>query len=362
MGIFGKPQAKPTVVKAQAASSGVGRAMIDNFTTYQQGEYRSRAMSVPVVARGRDLICGTIGNLKLEAYRSMWNGEFMERVPQAPRSWLARIDKGVPNSVILSWTADDLLFYGRAFWYVTERHADGYPMHYTRMPAAMVNTSDQAGPVWFGPSKQIYFNGAYVDWRDVVQFISPNQGLIYTTPKAIETAIKLEQARFRNAMSSIPSVVLKQTGGEPMSGQELADIAAAFDVARMNNQTAAVNEFIDVKETYATPDKMLLIEAADYQARDLCRSLGIPPYLAGIATGSYSYTNSQSARQDLYVFGMAPLISCIEETLSSDNVLPHNTGVRFNIDDYLSTVYGNEIIEPIPGAPAVEENTQERRA
>jgi hypothetical protein len=360
MGLFSRATPQPERVKAQAGTSNAGRMMLDNFATYNQGEYRARAMSVPVVTRGRDLICGTIGNLKLEAYRWMWNGDKMEQVPQAPRSWLARIDEGVPNSVILSWTADDLLFYGRAFWFCTKRSADGYPMGFTRMPANMVSTEDQAGPVWFGPSKQIYFNGALVDWRDVVQFISPNQGLIYTTPKAIETAIKLEQARYRNSMSSIPSVVLKQTGGEPLSGQELADLASAFDVARMNNQTAAVNEYIEVKETYATPDKMLLIEAADYQARDLCRSLGIPPYLAGIATGSYSYSNSQSARQDLYVFGMAPIITCIEETLSADNVLPHGTGVKFDLVDYLSLMYGNDVVEPIPGAPA--ENTQEALA
>jgi hypothetical protein len=359
MGLFSSAT-PPQPVKAQAGTSRYARTQIDNFMTYTQGEYRARAMSVPVVTRGRDLICGTIGNLQLEAYRLMWNGDKMEKVPQAPRTWLARIDKGVPNSVILAWTADDLLFYGRAFWYITDRTADGYPSNYTRLPANNVTTEDQAGPVWFGPSKEVYFNGTYIDWRDVVQFISPNQGLIYTTPKAIETAIKLEQARYRNSMSSIPSVVLKQTGGEPLSGQELADLASAFDVARMNNQTCAVNEYIDVKETYATPDKMLLIEAADYQARDLCRSLGIPPYLAGIATGSYSYSNSQSARQDLYVFGMAPIITCIEETLSADNVLPHGTGVRFDLIDYLSLMYGNDVVEPIPGAPA--QNTQEALA
>jgi phage portal protein BeeE len=222
----------------------------------------------------------------------------------------------------------------------------------------MVTTLDQQanGGVFYGPSKQIEFNGMPVDYRDVIQFISPNQGLIYTTPKAIETALKLEQARYRNALTSIPSVVLRQTGGEPLSGQELADLAAAFDQARINNQTAAVNEFIEVKESFATPDKMMLNESIEYSSKDLCRSIGVPPYLLGIATGSYSYTNSESARQDLYIFGLKPLITCIEETLSSDNVLPHGTGVKFDIDDYL------ESVTPSAAMPEVEENTQERLA
>jgi hypothetical protein len=313
-------------------------------------------MSIPTVTRARDLICGTISSLQLEEYRWMWNGDDMEQVSQAPRSWLARLDKGVPNNFLLAWLTDDLLFFGRGFLYVTERYADGYPKNFTRMPANMVTTVDQPGPVFYGPSKQIEFNGQMVDYRDVVQFISPNQGLIYTTPKAIETALKLEQARYRNALTSIPSVVLRQTGGEPLSGKELADLAAAFDQARINNQTAAVNEFIEVKESFATPDKMMLNESIEYSSKDLCRSIGVPPYLLGIATGSYSYTNSESARQDLYIFGLKPLITCIEETLSSDNVLPHGTGVRFDIDDYL------ESVTPSEDMADVEENTQERLA
>jgi hypothetical protein len=346
------------VQKAAASGSGmnVGAKEIGNFTVYATSEARRRAMSIPTVTRARDLICGTISSLQLEEYRWMWNGDDMEQVSQAPRSWLARLDRGVPNNFLMAWLADDLLFFGRGFLFVTERYADGYPKNFTRMPANMVTTVDQPGPVFYGPSKQVEFNGQMVDYRDVVQFISPNQGLIYTTPKAIETALKLEQARYRNALTSIPSVVLRQTGGEPLSGQELADLAAAFDQARINNQTAAVNEFIEVKESFATPDKMMLNESIEYSSKDLCRSIGVPPYLLGIATGSYSYTNSESARQDLYIFGLKPLITCIEETLSSDNVLPHGTGVRFDIDDYL------ESVTPSADMPEVEENTQERLA
>jgi len=356
-----------TSAKVDKAAAGVspitsnaGASQIGYFPAYTEGDVRSRAMSVPVITRGRDLICGTIGTMQLEQVRYMWNGEEMESVRIAPRSWLARIDKGVPNSVILSWTADDLLFYGSAFWAITERTADGFPAAFTRLPAAMVTLQDQAGAVRFGPSKQILFSGLPIDYRDVVQFISPIQGLVYTASKAIDTALKLEQSRYRNALSSIPSMVLRQTGGEPLSSTELREIAAAFDVARINNQTAAVNEYMEVKESFATPDKMLLIEAADYQARDLCRAIGIPAYLAAIATGSYSYTNSRSAREDLLLFALAPYLTCISETLSSDNVLPHGTGVRFRVDEYLEE-YG-----PDQSMPDVEdngtENTQEALA
>lgn len=291
----------------------------------------------------------------------MWNGDEMEEVPQAPRSWLARLDKGAPNSFTLSWLADDLLFFGRGFLYVTDRYADGFPKNFTRMPAQLVTTRDQPGPVFYGPSKEVMFNGSPVRYEDVIQFLSPSQGLIYTTPKAIETALKLEQARYRNALTSIPSVVLRQTGGEPLSGQELADLAAAFDRARINNQTAAVNEFIEVKESFATPDKMMLNESVEYTSKDLCRAIGVPVYLLGIETGSYSYTNSASAREDLLMFGMRPIMSCLTDTLSSDNVLPHGTGVRFKIDDYLEGI-GEEMQTPGEVEKNGRENTQDALA
>ena len=92
--------------------------------------------------------------MKLKMYTEMWNGEEMEQVPLAPRSWLRRIDRVNTNNHILSWTVSDLMMFGRAFWYITERTADGYPAAFTRLPAAMCNTMDQAGVpsgVWFAP-------------------------------------------------------------------------------------------------------------------------------------------------------------------------------------------------------------------
>jgi hypothetical protein len=112
-------------------------------------------------------------------YREMWNGESMEEVPLAPRSWLSRIDQSVPNQFIISWTIDDLIFEGRAFWLIESRSADGFPMSFTRLPAAMVQTLDQQGEVYFGPSKQVIFNGVQLDPRDLIQFISPMQSLNY---------------------------------------------------------------------------------------------------------------------------------------------------------------------------------------
>ena len=283
-------------------------------------------------------------------YNEMWNGTEMEKVYIAPRAWLKKIDPAVNNQFILSWTIDDLFFLGRAFWYITSRDSTGRPASFTRLPAAMVQTLDQAGPVWFAPSKQIMFQGGALDPNDVVQFLSPIQGIIYMSEKAIATATKLENARYRNASSAIPAGVLQvQPNSESLSPQELADLAAAFNAARATNQTAALSPEVHYIETATSPDKMLLIQASEYQAGDLCRLCNIPPYLAGISVGSYSYQNSKESRADLWTFGARAYADCITATLSQDNILPINSYVEFDIDEYLQTDY-----EPANQMPATQ--------
>jgi len=322
----------------QSANNG-GSGMIGKYYSYIEGEARNRAMSVPTVSRARDLMASVIGCMPLKMYNEMWNGTEMEKMPLAPRTWLRKIDPALPNNFILSWTFDDLFFFGRAFWFITSRTADHFPASYTRLPAAMVQTLDQAGPVWFAPSKQIVFQGGELDPNDVVQFLSPIQGIVYQSVQAVATALKLENARYRNASSAIPAGVLRQTGGEPLSGQELADLAASFNHARETNQTAALNEFVNYTETQTSPDKMLLIDSSNYQSLEMCRLCNIPSYLAGISVGGYSYVSNQGARLDLFSFGVKPYAECIASTLSQNNVLPAGTYVEFDVQKYLSEEY-----------------------
>ena len=350
MGIFNRTVNKAAIsqhpTKAAAAgganymnNGGIGSQMIGQSYSYVEGTARNRAMSVPTISRARDLMASVIGCMNLKMLTELWNGEEMEKMPLAPRTWLRRIDPTLPNNFILSWTFDDLFFYGRAFWYITSRTADGYPASFTRLPAAMINTLDQTGPVWFAPSKQIQFQGGELDPNDVVQFLSPIQGIIYMSEQSVATALKLEAARYRNSSSQIASGILQQTGGEPLSAQELADLAQSFAAARETNQIAALNEFVRFQETLTSPDKMLLIDSAEFQAMEMARLCNIPPYLAGISVGSYSYQSSAESRMDLWTFGVRAYADCIAGTLSQNNILPNGTYVEFDVEQYLTGEY-----------------------
>ena len=373
MAIFSKPKKSAISVPAKVtaatgfapgySSSNVGVNMIGQYYTYREGEARNQAVSVPTINRANSLFKSVIGSMPLRMYNEVWdaNEEAMTKVYLEPRSWLRRPDPTVSYQFLMSWTLDDLFFFGRAFWYITSRTADGYPATFTRLPAGSITTTDQSGPVWFAPSTQVYFQGGEIDPANLVQFLSPEQGLVYSAPGAIETALKLEAARNRNASSSIPAGILRQTeNSEPLSASELSDLAAQFNLARASNQTAALNQYLTYTETNATPDKMLLIEASQYQSLEMSRLANVPPYLVGVATGAYSYQSSQQARADLYLFGVKLYADAIAGALSMDNVLPRGTSVCFDAHEYLEENFMADTMDNTE--TVIEENTQEEIA
>jgi len=354
-------QVKAAAVGGGYSPNNAGVNLIGQYYTYQEGEARNRAIQVAAISRSRDLHASVISAMPLKMYKEQWNEtqREMECIDLAPRSWLRRPDPAITYETLMSWTLDDLFFFGRAFWYITSRTQDGYPASFTRLPAASIQTTDQVGPVWFAPSNEVYFMGGMLDPLNLVQFIGASQGVIYQSDQAVETALKIQDSRLRNAASAIPSGILRQTGGEPLSAQELADLAAAFNAARATNQTAALNEYLTYEPTSATPDKMLLIESANYSALDLSRTCNIPPYLLGISTGSYAYTNSRESRIDLWTFGTKAYAEVIASTLSADNILPRGTFVEFDTESYIGEV---EEMGMMPNQQEPAENTQEELA
>lgn len=342
-------QNEPTVTAAAGGTyytgNGSGEQSIGEYYSYIQGDLRNRAMRVPTINRARDLIASVIGNTPMKMYRLRWDENEREMVEEeiAPRSWVAQPDPQLTRSAFWSWVFDDLFFFGRCFLWVSSRTSDGMPASFTRLPAAMVNTLDMTGPVFaFGKSNQIYFQGAQIPTEDVVQIIGANQGIIYQSPQVIATSLALEDARLRNSSSALPAGVLRQTLGEPLSSQELSELAQSFEAARKSNQIAAINQFVEWQPTDVDASKMMLNEAAEFQSKEAARMCNIPFFLNGNSVGSYSYQSNQGARQDLYVFAARSYMSVIEQTMSMNSILPHGTIVKFDIDDYLSEIVDGE--------------------
>ena len=86
---------------------------------------REIAMGVPAVSRSRRIVCNTIAQLPLQAYRG-------DQKIESP-TWLDRADGPISPYQRMVWTVDDLFFYGLSLWAV-ERGADDQVKAADRVP------------------------------------------------------------------------------------------------------------------------------------------------------------------------------------------------------------------------------------
>ena len=136
-----------------------------------------------------------------------------------------------------------------------------------------------------------------------------------------------------------------------MSGEELAEMAAAWAANRRTNAIGALNEFVTFQSFDQDPSKLQLVEGREYQTKELSRLMDIPAYLLAIDQSGMTYANAQQARQDLLLFGARPLLHAIEERLSMDDVLPRGRHTQFDLDEYVGE-YAPDYQEPVMQEPA----------
>jgi phage portal protein BeeE len=334
MGIFSrKIEANFASAPVQAAA---GASYIGNFIAYQTGSAEVRALSIPTVSRSRDLIAGIIGSVGLKHYSKQWNGEDYDEVYLPLEPWMEQPDPKVSRSFFFVNIFSDLYFYGVAYAYVQTRYSTGLPASFTWLPAANVSSTQQSGiPQFYGPSDELEFNGQRLDVSNVIQFISPIEGILKTGAQAINTNIFLNQAADRYASLETVPGYLQQIDGEDMSGDDLGSLASAWAAARKQNAIGALSRQVQFKEFAQNPQEVIA-DQRKYQSLEMARVCNVPAYLVSAPTegASMTYQNAQQARQDLYLFGARLYMDVIEQTLSSANVLPRNRFVEFDIEDY----------------------------
>jgi hypothetical protein len=313
-------------------------------------------------SRARDLICSAIGALPLTLWTINFGSDGLPVEKQSPPApWMARPDPDRTRQFVLAWTADDLLFTGRAFWLITSRYANSFPASFRWLPSADVSV-DSTG--------RVTYLGHIIPPEDIVEFLSPIQGLLFTGWRAISTAINLDNAAERFSFTEIPAGWLEQVeNSEPLDGDELADIASQFQVARNARTIAALNPFMKYRESSMDPSKLQLVEARQYQAVELARIANIPAYFLNAPAGTgMTYLNAQQAKQDLIDFGAMPYIGCIEQTLGGPNVTPRGQFVRLDTNAWLRNPFNptnapsqNDVqiaYNPQPAPPADQQGPQ----
>jgi HK97 family phage portal protein len=320
---------------------------------------RQLAMSVPSVARARNIICGTIGSLPLTTFNRI-TGQYVD-----PHRVINQPDPRVAGFVIYNWLAEDIWLYGVGYGQVLEMYSStdgGRVRAWTRVSPDRITVDTNF--------KNTEITGYKVDGMavpltgvgSIIRFDGPDEGLLHRAGKTISAAVFLENAAVNYAKEPAPSMILKSNGTN-LTAERVSSLLSAWRTARQTRSTAFLNADVDLKEFGYDPKSLQLAEARQYVALELSRACGIPAYFLSAETTSMTYSNAVSERRSLVDFSLRPILKAIEERLSLPDFVPNPVMTRFALDDFLrgnalerAQVY--EILNRI-GAMSVEQIQRE---
>ena len=291
---------------------------------------REEAMSIPTIARARGIICSSIASIGLQLRDNTTGLE----VP-APRV-IRDPDPRVTGSTTYVWTAEDLLFYGFAYWQITELFADTMRVRSVQRIAPtrvgyFLNNNGTEIDHYTIDGKQIPDSGV----GSMVVFYGNDEGLLNRAGRTIRTGAELERAAANYAREPIPSMVLK-SNGTALPADRIAKLLESWGVSRRNRSTAFLNADVELQTVGFDPEKLQLSSARSYIATELARAIGIPAFYVDAETGSsMTYSNANVTRKTLLDFSLIPLMTSISERLSMPDFVPSSQSVHFRLEDYL---------------------------
>jgi HK97 family phage portal protein len=322
MGIFSR---KPLVVEAQAAPQVMGENLPSLYNSIALRVSRKDAMSVPSVARARNLICGTVASIPLEYYNKR-TGEVMA----APR-WISQLSKNQPSFITINWIVDSLLFYGVAYLRVTERYAeDGRPAAFEWIANTRVTyTTDLEGIM----ITQYYVDIQPIDMNDIVTIQGLDEGVLERAGRTIQSAIDINKAASVASATPMSSGILKNTGAD-LPPAEVSGLLAAWKRSRQNNSTAYLTSTLEFQSTQFSPKDMMYNEAIQNLSTEIARAMNVPAYyLSADQNTTMTYANVQDERKQFYALSIEPYIQAIQARLSMDDISTSGHEVRFAVFD-----------------------------
>lgn len=298
------------------------------YAAYANSIDRQSAMSVPSVARCRNLICQTIAAIPLEMYSDKTGEELSNLV------WVNQPDKRQPRSVTLAWTVDSLLMYGVAYWRVTEVYQDdNRPARFEWVQNDRVTTKLNAT----GTEVEYYM---YMNERlpmdgvgSLVTFQALDQGILLRSARTIGSAIDVEKAAAVASQTPMPSGVIRNTGAD-LPDAQIQGILANWKTARQNRSTAYLTSTLEYQATAFSPKDMMMNEAVQYMATQMARVCNVPAWMidAEVFRGM-TYQNVLDGRKEFVAYSLQPFITAIETRLSMEDLTPRGTRVSFAVDE-----------------------------
>ena len=320
---------------------------------------REQAMSVPSVARARNIICSTIGSLPIESYNHFTKEHLR------PQRVIMQPDPRVAGSAIYAWIAEDLLFRGVAYGQVLDS--------YSSTDASRIRAWTRVAPdrVTYNLNfNQTEITSYMIDGLDIpvsgtgsiIVFSGLDEGVLNRAGRTIRAAQELEKAAELYAKEPVPTMVLKSNGTN-LAPERISKLLESWKVARSTRATAFLNADVELTTLGFDPQKLQLNEARQYLATELARAVGIPASFLSAELTSQTYSTTVMERKALIDFSLRNIVTPIEQRLSAADFVPNGVEVKFDIDDFLrgsalerAQVY--EILNRI-GAMSVEQIQEE---
>jgi HK97 family phage portal protein len=322
MGIFSR---KPAIVEAQLAPQVMGDNLPSIYQYILPRLSRKNAMSVPSVARARNLICGTVASIPLEYYNKS-TGEVI-----APPRWITQLAKNQPSFVTLTWCVDSLLFYGVTYLLVTERYAeDGRPAAFEWIANPRVTfTTDLEGIM----VTQYYIDAKAIDMNDIVTIQGFDEGVLERASGTIQAAIDVDRAAGVNSAQPQPAGFIKNSGAD-LPAAEVQGLLAAWKRSRQNNSTAYLTSTLDYQPVTFSPKDMMYNDSVQNLSTQIARAMNVPAYyLSADQNTTMTYANVQDERKQFYALSIEPYIQAIQTRLSMNDISTAGHEVRFAVYD-----------------------------
>jgi HK97 family phage portal protein len=322
---------EPEIVTAQLAPFTFPDGPVYPYTYGTSNTFVTRqdAMSVPAVARGRQLIC-SLGAFGFEVYDEKTGQE----LPKP--TWAKQMNPSTPNAITLAWLIDSLIF---------------YPQGYLQTLAVYAEDGRPSQMAWIDPNRvsydtnfngtlvtQYYLDGAAIPMSGVGSLITVqgfDEGVLSRAGVTIRTAKELENTALNYALNPSPTGIVKNNGAD-LDPEQATGLMERFNRARKTKAHAYMSKDLDYVPISFDARAMQMTESRQYMAVEIARLMNCPAwYLAADQGTGMTYASSLDERRSLVDFTLRPYIAAIEARLSMDDITPRGQIVRFDLDDFL---------------------------
>jgi len=248
---------------------------LDSLSPFFRGNRtatRQEAMSVPAIARGRNIICSSIASIGLEV-RDRVTGMSIDppRVIRTP-------DPRIPGVATYVWTLEDLLFHGYAYWQITELFADTQRVRSVQRISpdrVTINTNSDSTEI---ESYSIDGHTPLPTFGvgSLVVFYGNDEGLLNRAGMTIRTGAELERAAALYAREPVPQMVLK-SNGTALPADRIAKLLESWGASRASTTRQTLLDFSliplmnSITERLSMPDFTPSTQRVEYALDDYLR-------------------------------------------------------------------------------------------